>query len=508
MTSESKILELDLLEKKADELRNQGKKLVLCHGTFDLIHVGHIRHLQRAREEGDALFVTLTADAFVSKGPGRPVFNEMLRCENMAALECVDYVGLIREVTAIPAIRAVKPHIFAKGSDYQKPGDDITGNILKERNAVEEIGGQTVYTDEITFSSSKLLNAHFSVFPSDVKDFLRHFGERYTSDQVIDAIKALENLNICVVGDAIVDEYNYTENLGQTGKGNIFAVEHKSSELFAGGSLAVANHISGFCSKTTLVTGLGERNSYESFIRSKLAPNIDPIFFFREDAPTILKSRYVDPDAQKLFEVYDYEDKPPARELELEICQWLERNLGSFDAVIVPDFGNGFITDAMAQVISKHAKFLAVNTQINSGTRGYHTVNRYPRVDYVSLNEPELRLAVHNRYGPLEEVAQMVAERVQASFITTTMGARGLVMRSMQERLSYQVPALSIQVVDRVGAGDAFLSISGICLGGGMAPEMAAFAGAAAAALDVRIMCNREAISPTALFKYMVTLLK
>ena len=506
--SAGKIHELSELTAISDQLRAQGKTIVLCHGTFDLMHVGHVRHLQKAAEEGDVLFVTLTADAFVSKGPGRPVFNEQLRAENMAALGCVGYVALVHDVTAIPAIRAVKPHIYAKGSDYQKPSDDLTGNITRERDAVEEVGGRAVYTDDITFSSSELLNKHFSVFPREVKDYLLHFGEQYTSKQLIEQVKGLSKLKICVVGDAIVDEYHYTDPLGQTGKGNIFAVKHNESELFAGGSLAVANHIAGFCPQTTLVTGLGRINSHEAFIRAKLMEQVEPVFFFREDAPTIMKSRFVDSDAQKLFEVYYYEDMPAPAAFDDEVCQWLEEHLSEFDVVVVPDFGNGFISARMVQILAEKSKFLAVNTQINSGNRGYHTIKRYPRADYVSLNEPELRLAVHDRFGSLEDVAQEVGDMVQASFLATTQGTRGLMMRDMKTKLTYQVPALSLQVVDRIGAGDAFLSLSGICLGGGLSPDVAAFAGAVAAALDVRIVCNRESIQQSAMFKYMVTLLK
>ena len=506
--SSPKIGSLEELAEIAASARAEGRTIVLCHGTFDLIHIGHIRHLQRAKQEGDCLFVTLTADAYVRKGPGRPVFDESLRLENLAALACVDHVALVEDVTALPAINAIKPQIYAKGSDYQKPDDDITGNIRRERDAVAAVGGRSFCTDEITFSSSHLLNEHFSVFPPEVKDYLRLFAERFTSTEVIEAIKGLQDLKVLVVGDAIVDQYHQTNILGQTGKGNIFAVRRTGSELFAGGALAVANHIAGYCNSVTLMSGLGRRNSFEAFIREKLSPNIEPIFFFREDAPTTLKTRFVDPDGQKLFEVYDFEETPPPETLAAELCSWLSRHLEAYDVVIAPDFGNGFITDAMADLLSRKSRYLAVNTQINSGNRGYHTINRYDRANFVSLNEPELRLAVHNRHGALEEVADMVASRVGAKHIATTLGTRGLVLRDVNQRMSYQVPALSLRVVDRVGAGDAFLSIAGICLGGGLAPEIAAFAGAAAAAIDVQIVCNREAVESSRLFKYMVTLLK
>jgi len=493
---------------RAQALRAEGKSIALCHGTFDLLHIGHVRHLQKAREFADALFVTITADRFVSKGPGRPVFNERLRSENLAALACVDWVSVVPEPTAIAAIEAIRPDVYVKGSDYQKPDEDITGNIARENRAVAEAGGRTVYTDEITFSSSKLLNEHFSVFSPEVKDYLRHFREAHTADEIIDAVKGLAGMKVCVIGDAIVDEYHYTDILGPTGKGNIFAVRHQHTERFAGGSLAVANHIAGFCGEVALMTGLGGRNSHEAFIREKLAANVTPAFFVRPEAPTLVKSRFVDMDAQKLFEVYYCDDSPPPESLAHGMLAWIEERAGEFDLVVAPDFGNGFITDAMARAISKHSRFLAVNTQRNSGNRGFHTVRRYPRADFVSLNEPELRLALHNRHDPVEQVAERVAAKVDADFIAVTQGTRGLLLRDMQARLTHQTPALSINVVDRVGAGDAFLSLASVCLAGGLGPELAAFVGAAAAAIDVQIVCNRESVTPVKLFKYITTLLK
>ena len=85
--SKNKIFSLDVLAKKAQELKSLGKKVVLSHGIFDLIHNGHISHLKQARNEGDILIVTLVADKYVDLGPSHPIFSEKLRAETLAALE-------------------------------------------------------------------------------------------------------------------------------------------------------------------------------------------------------------------------------------------------------------------------------------------------------------------------------------------------------------------------------------------------------------------------------------
>ena len=94
MPTTDKIINLDELAAKAQAYRDQGKRVVLCHGTFDLLHIGHIRHIETAKSHGDILFVTITADEFVNKGPGRPVFNDHLRAEHLAALSSVAHVAV------------------------------------------------------------------------------------------------------------------------------------------------------------------------------------------------------------------------------------------------------------------------------------------------------------------------------------------------------------------------------------------------------------------------------
>ena len=256
----------------------------------------------------------------------------------------------------------------------------------------------------------------------------------------------------------------------------------------------------------TLVTGLGAIDSHEAFIRAKLLSNVEPVFFYFPDGPTVTKRRFVDADLSKLFEVYFFREDPVLNEA--DVCKWLADHIQSYDAVIVPDFGNGLITPGIISALGEKSKFLAVNTQINSGNRGYHVIHRYPRADFVSLNEPELRMAAHNRHDPLEAVAEAVGERVQARQLAVTRGTKGVMMFDREKKIFYKVPALSTKVVDRIGAGDAFLSLAGLCAAKGLGAEVAAFVGSVAAALDVQIVCNREPVNPVGLRKYISTLLK
>ncbi|MBF0382255.1 MAG: adenylyltransferase/cytidyltransferase family protein [Magnetococcales bacterium] len=509
MDTNNKIQTLEEIKERLKKFRGEGKKIIHCHGTFDLLHPGHLHHLKLAKQLGDLLVVTLTADRFVSKGPGRPAFPEQLRAESMAALACVDYVCIVHDVTGIPAIEAVMPHLYVKGGEYKKVDDDITGNMEREQNAVEAGGGTIHYTDGITFSSSSLLNQHFSLFSPEVKEYLQQFKNDYGTGEVAEQVQNLQGLNVLVVGDGIIDEYSTVSPLGVTGKNiDVLASKFESMERFCGGAFAVANQIADYVSEVTLLTGLGKKESHEDFIRSKLKDNIHPAFFYFDDAPTLVKRRFIDEDLNKLFELYYYDSKPMTPGLDDEICQWIATHADGYDAVIVPDYGNGFISENIVDALCKHSSYLAVHTQINSGNRGYHTITRYPRADYVSMNIPEIRLAAHNHHSDLKELAVKVGKQLNASTLSVTKGVDGALMCDIQKESFLNIPALSTQMVDRIGAADSYFAMTSLCLSQQGNRDLALFLGGAIAALNIRIVCNRESVDPVKLQKFTTTLLK
>ena len=155
-----KILKLEELAKTIHRLKSEGKKVVLCHGCFDLMHPGHIKHFQAAKNMGDILIVTVTADIYVDKGSTRPVFNEKLRAESIAALECVDFVAINKWPTAEETLRLLRPDIYVKGQEFENM-EDMTGKLQKEKRILQEIGTQMCYTHEIVFSSTELIKKYF-----------------------------------------------------------------------------------------------------------------------------------------------------------------------------------------------------------------------------------------------------------------------------------------------------------------------------------------------------------
>lgn len=503
-----KIISIENAEKISKQYKNR-KKIVLCHGAFDLMHTGHIRHLQRAKLAGDILFVSITADKFIIKGPGRPVFNHFLRAENIAALSCVDFVFIAHTDTAIKPISSIKPNLYAKGSDYKNLDQDLTNNIRKEIDEVKKYGGEIFYTDEITFSSSNLLNEHFNQFSTQLKEFLTSIKSSYSFHSVIEEINKLENLSVLVIGDAIIDEYNYVTPMGQTGKGGVLSVSHKHSEMFAGGSLAVANHVSNFVKKVDLVTGISNKDDDKLFIKSSISKNIKPTLLNIFNT-TVKKTRFLDEELLRFFEIYYYDGFIDLDEKNTsKVLKVLKNKIAKYDLVIATDFGNGFFNKTIRDFLSDNAKFLAVNTQINSANRGYHSINKYKSANFISLNEPEARLSIHDNASPIELVAEIIQKRIcKSNFFTITRGVRGIFSISDKPKKFFYQPAFTHEIVDRVGAGDAYLSLSSLILAKNNDLNLASFIGSVAAALDVGIIGNKESVDKVKLTKFINTLFK
>lgn len=503
-----KIKSLTELEKIIAKLKKSGKKVVHCHGVFDLMHPGHIHHFYAARKKGDCLIVTITKNEYVGKGPGRPVFNQRLRAESVAAVECVDYVAINEWPTAIETIRKLKPSFYVKGIDYANADEDLTGNIRPEREAVESVGGKLVFTDEVSFSSSSILNTYFSVFSEETRLFLKQFHKRYTEEDVISYLKDLQGMKVLVVGDTIIDEYHYCKGLGKSPKETIVTTKYLSSESFAGGVLACANHVASICGHVDLITGLGRQNSYEQFVREHLKPNVKPHFFYREDASTIIKRRFVEPVfLSKMFQVSFLEDSYLPEEVDSDLRAHLTKILPKYDVVLVADYGHGFLSPATIDVLGKKAKFLAVNTQTNSANIGFNLVTKYRHVDYICIDEPEIRLAMHNRIGPLEPLIDRVSKLLKTKMVMITRGHLGSIAHKPGEPFA-ATPIFSSEIVDRVGAGDAFFAVTAPCAAKNYPSDLIGFIGNAVGAMAVRIVCNRSFIETVPLYRFISTLLK
>lgn len=508
-SSRDKVTSLEALAARVAEARSAGRRVVLCHGVFDLLHLGHVRHLEEARSHGDMLVVTVTADRHVNKGPGRPVFSEILRAQMLAALEQVDLVAVNHAPTAVNVLHTVKPGVYIKGSEYANAADDVTGGIVEEREAVEAHGGVLAFTNDITFSSSSLINKYLGVYDTELHTYLEQARERSLMPQLLAALEQVKDLKVLVVGDTIVDEYRYVVPLAKSPKENMIATLYRDRETFAGGVIAAANHTAAFCARVDILTALGSHHSYEELIRASLKPNVGIDFIRREGKPTTRKTRFVEPGyMRKLFEVYEMDDAPLDEGEAAEFCALIAAKAADYDLIIATDFGHGLITGPVVQALVNSGRFLAVNTQTNSGNMGYNMITRYPRADFVCIDAPEARLAVGDKFSDIAIIASdKLPARVDCSRLIITQGKLGCI--SYERNVgTHRIPAFTNMVVDTVGAGDAFLAVTSPLVAAGVPMDVAAFIGNAAGAIKVGIVGHRRSIEKAPLVKFLTAILK
>jgi rfaE bifunctional protein nucleotidyltransferase chain/domain len=507
MGHSNKIHSLEALKSAVAAERAGGRRIVHCHGVFDLVHIGHIRHLERARRMGDVLVVTVTPDRYVNKGPHRPAFPEQLRAEAVAALHCVDLVAINQWPTAVEAIRLLRPDVYVKGAEYRDADKDVTGGINLERQAIESAGGEIAFTDDVTFSSSGLLNRHLPVLSDEARAFLGDFRKRYRLEDVLGYFEKARDLKVLVVGETIIDEYQYCQAIGKSSKAPALVAKLENHERFGGGVLAVANHVASVCDGVTVITQLGMLNSHEAFVREQLVQSVKPVFVRRKDAPTIVKRRFIESYFfTNMFELYEINDNAPQADDNAALCAALHEHVPRHDLVLVVDYGHGMLTDQAIDILCHEARFLAMNAQANAGNHGYHRISKYPRADYVCAAEHEMFMEARDWRGDLHPVVLDVARRLACARVIVTCGKRGALCYG-GDTTFLDIPALATRVVDRVGAGDAFLAISAPYAALEAPIELVGFVGNVAGAEAVSIVGHRRYLRRDGLVKHLQTLL-
>jgi rfaE bifunctional protein kinase chain/domain/rfaE bifunctional protein nucleotidyltransferase chain/domain len=499
---------LDDLVAKVKELKKKGKVVVQSHGVFDLIHPGVIQHLNVAKEQGDVLVVTVIKDKDIRRGPGRPIFSEKLRAENVASLQQVDYVALVDEETPFDCVRLIKPDIYAKGKAFKDRDQTIHGKIFQKEKELYFGKVKIFETEGFSFSSQEIINNFLDIYPAETKKFLKELAARHSFKQIATQLNKLKSLKVLIIGDGIIDEYHYCDSMGRSSKNPLVVNRYLNHETFAGGALAIANHIASLCETVHLVTLLGKQESREEFIAANLKPNITSKYFYREDGPTIVKKRYVNQYLnQKLFEVNYLNDSQIAADLEKKLLAYLHNEVRKYDIVLVSDFGHGLVTKKLIKLIESRANKYAINTQTNAANSGYNMVTKYHRPYFICVDENELRLAAQEKHGQIEDVARRIKDAVKAQNLIVTLGRRGSLGLGRKGELN-RTPVFSTKVIDTIGAGDAFFAFTAPCFAVGLPLDLVSFIGNAVGALAVQIVGNKKSVEKHELLEFIHNLLK
>ena len=507
-TQMAKIYNWSDIAELTSRLHAAGSTVALCHGVFDLLHPGHVQHFKVARKLAEVLVVSITADSYVNKGPGRPIFNQEIRAETLAALQDIDYVVICENPTAIELLNEVRPNFYVKGSDYVNAGDDVTGMIVKEKEALEKHGGKIHYTDEMTSSSSLLINKFFSNIAPDAQEWIKIFKLDNGYDQVVKALDKILQLNVLVLGETIIDQYTYCSPLAKSSKDPILAFHQHKTNLFPGGVLTIANNCSSWVNQVKVISFSAPKDATLDSLMWKMNSNILTEFIETTDRPTILKHRYVEFGSKtRVFEYYDFSELDLPPETSGKILNSISEEIPRVDLVLAADYGHGFFSLPVISLLQSSFCFLSVNTQANAGNRGYNTISKYPRADFMTMNGAELQLELRKRNPEYEQIVPELIASMNATRAVVTLGADGLMVFDNQGGYE-KVPALAGKLVDKVGAGDAVFAMASLLARVGAPLKVIGFLANLVAAHEVAQLGHEKSLSQADLRKHAKSILR
>ena len=484
------------------------KKIVLCHGVFDILHFGHLKYFEAAKKFGDLLIVSITKDNYVTKGFQRPFFSEKKRLEMISSLTIVDGVILSNSENSVKIINIIKPNYYAKGIEYKKTSNDLSRNIILEKKAVKKNKGEIIFVDEEVHSSSKLINVYGEVLDSAQEEFIKKIKKKYGIIKILNFLNSLKNQKSLVIGEAIIDKYISVSALGKSGKEPYLAFLKNNEKLYLGGSLAIARQIAEISKDVNLISYLGDKNNFKNFINDNLPKNLKKNFFFKKNSPTILKTRFIDVvTGKKIFGTYDMNDDNFLKKEYLKCYNLYNKIAKKVDNIVIADYGHGLVNTWLSKKLCFYNKKISLNSQINAANVGYHNLRKYKNISNIIINEAELRYEFRDRKTPLPDLAKILLRYVKAKNIVITTGSTGSLLLNKNNKI-FTCPAFSKNVLDKVGAGDSMLSILSLCFAKKIPEDVSLFFGNILGSISVGMMANEKSISFLQIYNTIKNILK
>jgi rfaE bifunctional protein kinase chain/domain len=479
--------------RKAIGARPRKKKVIMCHGTFDVVHPGHVRHLLYAKTKADVVIASLTADEHIMKGNLRPYVPEDLRAFNLAALEMVDYVIIDRDATPLKNLALIQPDYFAKGYEY------VAGNVnpktQEEINVLEAYGGEIIFTPgDIVYSSSALIELQAPSIAAE-KLLMLMQGEGVTFDDLRKALGKLRGLRAHVVGDTIVDSYTYTSMIGGMTKTPTISVRFERKTDFVGGAGIVAKHLRAAGAEVSFSTVLGN-DAYKSFVLDDLNTfGVHCLPVIDDTRPTTNKNAVV-AEGYRMLKI----DTLDNRSISEKIVEQLRRQISDTrtDAIVFSDFRHGvFNRDTIPRLISvvPSGAFRVADSQVASR---WGNILEFEGFDLITPNEREARFALGDQDSVVRPLALELHKRAKCRTLILKLGDRGIITYRSDSPVDYRafftVESFADRVIDAVGAGDALLAYATLAMVATQNDVIASILGNMAAGIE----CEHDGNVPVA----------
>ncbi len=453
--------------KTAEELRAilgpypHAQGVIMCHGVFDVVHPGHVRHLLYAKSKADILIASLTADRHISKGAYRPHVSQDLRAMNLAAFEMVDYVLIDEHEKPLDNIRLLQPDYFAKGFEYGKQSHPDTA---MERAMVEGYGGELIFTPgDIVYSSSALIRAEL---PDLRYANLQVMMERNSldCDLLHKTIDAMLGYQVTVVGDTIVDSYTYCSMIGGQTKTPTLSLAFDRRKDFVGGAGIVAKHMRAAGAQVKFCTVFGQ-DEFTDFVTEDLhSAGVTMHVVLDETRPTIQKNAVV-VGGYRLLKIDKIDNSSISDDTLHALCDGMHTET---QAVICSDFRHGIFNKRTIPKLIEAIPPQAYRVADSQVASRWGNITDFKDFDLITPNEREARFALGDQDSGIRPLASALYDQARCKLLILKLGERGVLACRASEHNAldsyFVLDSFADQVVDPVGAGDALLAYSTLAM--------------------------------------------
>lgn len=451
----------ELLTEIGDFPRDQ--KLIMCHGVFDVVHPGHLRHLVYAKGKADLLVASLTADRHISKGAYRPHVPQDLRALALAAFDIVDFVIIDKNPTPIENLKTLRPDFFAKGYEYVAEG--IKTKTSEEEEVVSEYGGKIIFTPgDIVYSSSNLIElAPPEIQTEKLLTVMRSRGVEF--EDLHNTLDQMEGKKVHVVGDTIIDSFTYCAMIGGQTKTPTMSVLFEEKKDYIGGAGVVAMHLAAAGADVTFSTVLGD-DALKDFALDGLAEaGIACLPVIDASRPTTNKNAIVAAN-YRLLKVDTLDNSSITDEIVGELTKAIEAV--ESDAVIFSDFRHGMFNRRTIPTLVESIPDDVLRVADSQVASRWGNITEFKGFDLVTPNEREARFALADQDSGIRPLASALYDAAECKLLVLKLGPRGVLTCRDTDHESLDsfsvVDSFVDNVVDAVGAGDALLAYSTLAL--------------------------------------------
>lgn len=455
------------------------KVTVFISGNFNIVHPGHIRLFKFAKKIGHKLIVAIKSD---SLSKSEVYVNEKLRFDALKNVSLIDEIYLEKK-DINKLILKLKPDLIVKGKEYKNKKNP-------EEEILKKINGKLIFSkDNINLSSSDLLSKEFDILDQNKKIINDYFfRNKINKKKLIDKISNFKKINVCVIGDLIVDEYNYCEPIGMSREEAVIVVKFNDKKRFIGGAGAVASYAKKLCNNVYFISVLGKDkiNHYvNNELRKRKIINKTVVDNTRQ---TSIKARFRD-NQKSLLRVSYLETSQIDNYLQNKLFNNFKKISNKIDLVIFSDFNYGCLPKKLIERISSlcvKKKILMTADSQTSSQEG--DISRFQKMDLITPTEKEARICILDSEIGIEGLIRKIKEKSKSKNVILKLGSEGIIISKFLSKNSAKVdrlPALRKKVIDVSGAGDAMLTISSLSLASNLNIWEASFLGSIASGISI-----------------------